>query len=265
MSAVKRLAYGIATAAAAPLVVGPLLNPSTGREYGVGLLAKLRLLARMRANTRRIETLSQLFEHITIATAILQTPRSVEGCVVECGTYTGGSTANLSLVCALTGRRLEVFDSFEGLPEPDQRDGVDVMDGSSGGYHAGQFSASLDTVRTNVRTRGAIDVCQFHAGFFEDTMPEFKQPVAVAFIDVDLRDSAETCLRHLWPLLTTDGPFFTHDARELHLASLFFDDTWWQSTLNCPAPGLAGAGNGLGLLPGPGGYRSELGYTIKAS
>jgi hypothetical protein len=25
----------------------------------------------------------------------------------------------------------------------------------------------------------------------------------------------------------------------------------------------AGAGNGLGLIPGPGGYVSELGYTIK--
>lgn len=47
------------------------------------------------------------------------------------------------------------------------------------------------------------------------------------------------------------------------MAALFFDERWWQSKLGEPAPGLAGAGNGLGLLPGPGGYVSELGYTIK--
>jgi hypothetical protein len=75
---------------------------------------------------------------------------------------------------------------------------------------------------------------------------------------------AETCLRYLWPLLVADGRFFTHEAQELHLASFFFDHAWWTSTLDRPAPGLAGAGSGLGLLPGAGGYGSELGYTIKA-
>jgi hypothetical protein len=65
-------------------------------------------------------------------------------------------------------------------------------------------------------------------------------------------------------LLVREGHFYTHEAQELHLASLFYDDAWWSSTLGQNAPGLAGAGNGLGLLPGPGGYRSELGYTIKS-
>jgi Macrocin-O-methyltransferase (TylF) len=258
----KRAAYLAATLAAAPLVLGPLLNPATGREYGIGVVTKLRLLAQMLANTRRIEVLSHVFEHITIATAILKTPRDREGCVVECGTYAGGSTANLSLVCALVGRDLEVFDSFEGLPQPASRDGV-VLTGWGGGYHAGQFSASLDDVRANVKRWGNIDVCRFHPGFFEQSMPAFALPCVLVFIDVDLRTSAETCLKYLWPLLATDGHFYTHDAQDLHLASVFFDDAWWNSTLDRTAPGLAGAGNGLGLLPGAGGYGSELGYTIK--
>jgi O-methyltransferase len=53
-----------------------------------------------------------------LASAVLQVPRSTPGSVVECGCYVGGSTANLSLVCAATGRKLIIFDSFQGLPEP---------------------------------------------------------------------------------------------------------------------------------------------------
>ena len=40
----------------------------------------------------------------------------MEGVVVECGCFLGGSTANLSLVCEVVGRELIVYDSFEGLP-----------------------------------------------------------------------------------------------------------------------------------------------------
>jgi O-methyltransferase len=263
MTSLRRLAHLVAMLAAAPLVIGPLLNPSTGSEYGTGLWQKLSLIVRMIRNTRRIPVLSHVFEHFTLATAILKVPHSEEGCVVECGTYAGGSTANLSLVCGLVGRELEVFDSFAGLPELAAEDEVVVLAGSGGVYHAGQFSASLGTVRANVERWGDAAVCHFRPGFFEATMPGFARPCVLAFIDVDLRSSAETCLRYLWPRLSPGGQFYTHEAQELHMAALFFDEEWWQRTLERPAPGLAGAGNGLGLVPGPGGYVSELGYTIK--
>jgi O-methyltransferase len=259
MNSLRRFAHLVSLLAAAPLVIGPLFNPAVGREYGVGLVDKLRLLARMLRTVREVPVLSHLYEHVTMAKAILNVPRAVEGCVVECGTYAGGSTANLSLVCALTGRELEVFDSFEGLPAPGPADEVHT------GYHEGQFSASFDTVRANVTRYGAIDVCHFHPGYFDDTLPGFARPCVAAFIDVDLRGSAETCLRHLWPRMVPDGRLFTHEAQELHMAALFFDEPWWRSALDAPAPGLAGAGTGLGLLPGGGAFGSELGYTIKAA
>ena len=37
------------------------------------------------------------------------------------------------------------------------------------------------------------------------------------------------------------------------------------SELGVPAPGLAGAGSGLGLVPAGGGCRSERGFTLKPS
>ena len=57
-----------------------------------------------------------------MAVKLLEIPPEVEGVVVECGCYLGGSTANLSLVCEIVGRELMVYDSFEGLPDPDPRD-----------------------------------------------------------------------------------------------------------------------------------------------
>jgi hypothetical protein len=33
--------------------------------------------------------------------------------------------------------------------------------------------------------------------------------------------------------------------------------------LNCEPPGLVGAGNGLGLVPGPEGFHSNLGFAAK--
>ncbi len=48
------------------------------------------------------------------------------GDVVECGCYAGGSTAKLSIVAKALGKRVLVFDSFEGLPSVDTHNIRDV-------------------------------------------------------------------------------------------------------------------------------------------
>ncbi|MEW5924323.1 MAG: hypothetical protein AB1746_10080, partial [Candidatus Zixiibacteriota bacterium] len=52
---------------------------------------------------------------LMLAEALLSIDAS--GAVVECGCFSGASTAKLSILCHMTGRKLHVFDSFEGLPE----------------------------------------------------------------------------------------------------------------------------------------------------
>ena len=47
---------------------------------------------------------------------------SVEGAVVECGTWRGGMIAGIATVCG-PGRRYYLFDSFQGLPEAKEIDG----------------------------------------------------------------------------------------------------------------------------------------------
>jgi hypothetical protein len=86
-----------------------------------------------------------------------------------------------------------------------------------------------------------------------------------AFVDVDLCSSLETCVRVIWPLLVEGGALFVHEARHQEIAALFFDQRWWQENLDASAPGLIGAGTGLGLDPAVGGWKSQLGYAIKTN
>jgi hypothetical protein len=44
------------------------------------------------------------------------------GVVVECGIWKGAWAANLSLVCRIVGRQLHIYDSFRGLPAPQEGD-----------------------------------------------------------------------------------------------------------------------------------------------
>jgi O-methyltransferase len=227
-------------------------------------LAKSVLLARIIRNRRSIVgSGAELVEQLAMVSALLRLPSSVDGAVVECGCYLGGTTANLSLAAKFVGRKFYVLDSFQGLPEPKNDDArhLCMNIGEFHSYTKGSWCGSLETVRANVAKYGALSVCTFIEGYFDSTLPKFSESVAFAFCDVDLRESLQTCLQYLWPLLPPNGLLFTHEAHHLEVASLFYDSTLWIGSV----PGLVGAGSGLGLLPMPdGSFGSALGYTIKS-
>jgi O-methyltransferase len=249
-----------------PIVLRSYFEGDTGERYGVGLWMKCVLAAKFVRNNIRITSGSNFVEHLVMATAILRIPPEAEGCIVECGSYKGASTASLSLVAALCGRDFEVFDSFEGLPEPRAADRAHRVThwGELHTYEEGGWEGTLDEVKANVAKYGAIEVCSFNVGYFAATLPEFERRTAFVFADVDLRESLETCLQYLWPLLDDGHSFFTHEAPHVEIASLFFDQDWWRNRVDERPPGLIGAGTGLGLIPRPGGFGSALGYAVKA-
>jgi len=246
----------------APTLVRFVLNPAVGREYGVGPLQKLRLVLRFARNMRRVETLSLLAEHVELADALLRLPRDLEGDVVEAGCYVGGSSVNLSIACALVGRRLLIYDSFEGLPEPAEYDRVHVNleNDWEDEYYAGRFAAGVETVRANIERCGAPEVCEYVKGFFDRTMPLLDRKVAMAFLDVDFIDSLRPCIVGIWPHLQDRCRVYVHEARSLVLVSTFFAQDWWREHVGEDAPGFVGAGTGLPLMAVRG---SELGYAQK--
>jgi hypothetical protein len=187
--------------------------------------------------------------------------------VVECGSYRGGSAANLSLICDIVGRELIVYDSFEGLPE------AEAGDAYAHPMAAGAFKGSLEEVTENIRQFGAIGCCTFRKGWFADTLPEHREPIMLAFLDVDFQSSMHECVLYLWPHLRPDGMLFMDEYLRLDKCALFFSERYWKTYFNQKPPGLVGSGSGVQLgefflLPWGAGWRklhrsNSTSYTRK--
>lgn len=238
-------------------------RPETGRTHKVGFFKKLCVLFRFVSNASRITGGSSWKEHILIATEILRAPPETEGVVVECGSFEGFSAANLSIVCELSGRKLYVCDSFEGLPKPRDEEGFTVISHKQQHYdfHEGQYKGSSETVRSNITRYGKIDVCHFVQGYFDQTLPELSEKIVVVFEDADLKSSVESCLRYLWGHLRDRGFFFCHEPWSPQIVELFYDRVWWRENMHSDPPGFYGSGHGipLGISSGSGiGYAQKL-------
>jgi len=247
---------------AAPLCVSYFFEKGIGCDYGLGFFGKLRLILRFRENTKKIPAATNWREHLRIAAEILRIPRTVKGDVIECGCYKGGSSANLSLICDIVGRKLILCDSFQGLPMPEEHDKVhhNILRKRVRFYKERDFAGGLKEVKDNISRFGKIDICRFVEGYYENTLVQLDGSYVLAFVDVDLHKSLEECLSSLWPRLINGAYLFSHEAQDLSYTSLFFDKKWWQENLNCDPPGLVGAGTGLPLGVGEG---SGLGYAVK--
>jgi O-methyltransferase len=181
-------------------------------------------------------------EILAVINEILNTSAQVNGIVVEAGCFKGGSTVKLSIAAKLARRKLVVFDSFAGLPAPnsDERINFDVC--QDGTFHVGQYEGTLDEVRDNVKRYGEISACEFRQGWFSDTMPSFTEPVAVAFVDVDLSDSLRTCLKYLYPLIIPGGVIFSHDGHVPSCVAVMQNRSFWKDELGIEAPLIPGLG-----------------------
>ncbi len=209
-------------------------------SYKLGFFRKYSLGFRMFLNKLRIPTGTSYKSHLAMALKILETPPEVEGDIVECGTWRGGSAANLSMIAKITGRKLLIFDSFEGLPEGEDIDRQNF-------YETGDYCGTLDQVKKNLKRYGHIDVCEFNQGWFNETLPHLDRPVLLAFFDVDLELSLETCVRYIWPNLTEKGYIFIDEYVGLDYCSIFWSETYWKKYFDRTPPGLMGSGVGLPL------------------
>ena len=213
-------------------------------EYKMNWPRRIGLSMRFWWNNYRVTSGTSWRAHTAMAMKLLETPKKKKGVVVECGCWKGAATVNLSLVCAIVGRELQVYDSFEGLPPP--KTGDPIAEASfKNGFVAGVFSGSIDEVRRNVDRFGAIEVCKFYKGWFEDTLPAHEDDIVLAFWDVDFFASLHDCLINLWPYVVDGGYVFLDEYGELAYCSVFYSEKYWSKYFSSPPPGLIGIGTGL--------------------
>ncbi len=131
--------------------------------------------------------------------AFLYALRSYEvgGAVLECGVFKGSSTTCLSLVCRELGYPLFAADTFAGLPTGEDH------------YSQGDFKGGLDEVRANVTKLGAPEAVEYVVGIFSETLRNWREPIALLWIDVDLQQSTLDVLRNIYPALAPNAVIFS--------------------------------------------------------
>lgn len=166
---------------------------------------------------------------------------SGDGVFVEAGCYKGGSTAKLSHVARHLGRKLMVFDSFQGLPENKENHERSIFGYSiSEWFKPGEFCGALDEVRKNVSKHGRIEVCEFIEGWFDKTLPRFDAPILGAYIDVDLASSTRTCIKYLYPRIVPGGVLVSQDGDFPLVIDVFEDQRFWEEEVGVTIPRIDG-------------------------
>lgn len=141
----------------------------------------------------------------------------VPGAVVECGVAKGAQIGMMSraLRDANDARRFHLFDSFEGIPMAGPKDteqpGIGAIQHDVNAplcerlKSSGVSSCSAEQVAENLRKWGCVGDFQYHEGWFQDTVPDFAEPIALLRLDGDLYESTMVCLEYLYPLVALGG------------------------------------------------------------
>ena len=162
----------------------------------------------------RLATLVQAVTHIV--------RNNIPGDIAECGVWRGGSMVAIArtlLSLGDTSRRLYLYDTFEGMTKPTDRD-----QDFAGHSAAAQLErdapgtgvwacAGLEDVKANLlATDYPADQLVFVPGRVEDTIPA-TMPGALALLrlDTDWYESTRHELTHLYPILSRFGLLIIDD------------------------------------------------------
>jgi O-methyltransferase len=167
-------------------------------------------------SVERMYALYQGLRHIEAA--------GLEGDVVECGVWRGGSSMLAAATLRVLGdetRTLWLYDTFEGMSEPGERDvaltGVrmaDVWDRHRDDHASDLLCYStLDEVRANMAGAGLPEGrLRFVQGKVEETIPgEAPERIALLRLDTDWYESTRHELEHLYPRLAPGGVLIIDD------------------------------------------------------
>jgi O-methyltransferase len=131
----------------------------------------------------------------------------LRGDIVECGVWNGGSAAVMGVACIDNknphGRTMWLFDSFEGLPQPGERDGSKEKKGYFEGYCRGDVQ---NVHRIFVKLGIPLDRARVIRGWFESTLKTAPvKRIAILHIDADWYDSVKLVLETFYDTVVPGG------------------------------------------------------------
>jgi len=157
--------------------------------------------------------------------------RDIPGDIVELGVARGGCATLMASVmfdkylCGRIQRKLWLFDSYEGLPEPTAMDFNSEL-GNGTGEHVrplpkGSCLGQLDKVKDLMFNKNNFprDRIEFVKGWFDTTVPAKKdeiKEIAVLRIDGDWYESTKCCLENLYDNVTSGGYVIIDDYQSCY-------------------------------------------------
>ncbi|MEM7223782.1 MAG: TylF/MycF/NovP-related O-methyltransferase [Pseudomonadota bacterium] len=149
----------------------------------------------------------------------------IPGDIVECGVWKGGSMMMMALTLLSLGaddRRLVLFDTYEGLPEPDKEKDINIWGGSAHeGWSQHRISETsstwarspLDEVQANMASTGYPEArIDYVVGMVEETIPgQAPDEIALLRLDTDWYASTKHEMVELYPRLAPSGVLIIDD------------------------------------------------------
>jgi hypothetical protein len=162
-----------------------------------------------------IATPRRRVEFHTLDTLLRELP-SVEGAIIECGTYRGATLLGMAHVMVVRGVKPRMYglDSFEGFPEPRLED-AQPGGGLHPDVHRGALGdTSYEALLRRIELLGWSDRITLLRGFFDRTLPQLAhEKFSLAHLDCDLYDSYRVCLDFTYPRMLPGGVIVLDDYR----------------------------------------------------
>ncbi len=156
---------------------------------------RLDVIRRVRSERESLLSGNEAFMITSLAAA----QSAVGGVMAEVGVFQGCSAKLISLAGRPTA--LHLFDTFEGLPEPD-RDERRAM-------RKGHYAASLEAVRSYLHDQPNL---VFHQGLFTgENVACSGERFSFVHLDVDLKEGTRACLEFFYPRMLPGGVILSHD------------------------------------------------------
>ncbi len=181
---------------------------------------------------------------------LLRQTHAIPGDTAECGVFRGASSY---LICAANERSTlprthHVFDSFEGLSEPDVVDGLH--------WRSGDLAVSVEAVREALHDFPTVE---YYKGWIPDRFSEVSdRSFSFVHIDVDLAQPTRESLSFFYPRMTEGGIILCDDYGGISCAGataavdayLADKPEKMMSSISCGGYLVKGCETGAGLLPG---------------
>ena len=183
------------------------------------------LLAIARVLPNTMLTMPRLFDLFDAVKRINR--EGLKGNLVECGAWNGGAVGLMALANRhFPGpkRKFHLFDSFEGVPQPTEKDGyvysefISTTKGRAAVANSNGCPSAIgacvgnsqQTVERFLIGRLGMrrDEVEFHVGWFQDTVPAAKRTIgdiALLRLDGDWYESTWVCISNLFDNVVSGG------------------------------------------------------------